>query len=119
MSPEQIAAQFYLDTQASTSNLSLEVLRLIVNLKDKDASKVLEIFEDLLSKKKQICIVESKSDLNDKIHAFIEAEVKKKLTAELIFIYRQNENLLGGLLVRVDDDVIDLSIDNKINAFIK
>ena len=56
-----------------------------------------------------VCAVE----IQEKYKKELEEKLNEKLNKEVILNYEQNEDILGGLVVKIEDKVIDLSLKTK------
>lgn len=84
-----------------------------------DFVQLAKLFETLyMATKGQImCIAQSAAELNPKQKTALEAAIKKRLGGSLTptMNYRINPSLLGGLVVRIGDQVIDASVSTKLD----
>ena len=79
--------------------------------------EISDIFEDMKSNHNNVCIikVETSRELgSDQINTLIEL-FKKKYNSEIEIEQTINEDLLAGIKVKVNDEVIDLSLQNRFN----
>ena len=56
-----------------------------------------------------VCAVE----IQEKYKKELEEKLNEKLNKEVILNYEQNKDILGGLVVKIEDKVIDLSLKTK------
>lgn len=56
-----------------------------------------------------VCAVEIKEEYKKEL----EDKLNEKLNKEVILNYEKNEDILGGLIVKIEDKVIDLSLKTK------
>lgn len=58
-------------------------------------------------------------DLNDETKKRIIDKLQNKLQKNVIAEWQKNENIIGGLVIKIDDDVIDSSLKNKLENLSK
>lgn len=58
--------------------------------------------------------VTSAVDLNDETKQRIIEKLQNKLQKSVIAEWQKNEEIIGGLIIKIDDDVVDSSIKNKL-----
>ena len=92
-----------LDDQAKIFSLSCNradtsLFRLSTNLKQK-------VDKEILNQALLRTLEKYKKELEEKLN--------EKLNKEVILNYEQNEDILGGLVVKIEDKVIDLSLKTK------
>lgn len=78
---------------------------------------IFELFHELLAQSRQITEVElvSAFDLDDAETEKLVAALKKRLGREVTVSKRVNPSLIGGVLVRAGDTVIDGSVRGRLN----
>ena len=84
-------------------------------LKDCNIQKVTEYYKDLQGGKLKLAEVITASALTTDQASKIEKKLIKTFGADLIVIFEQDENVLGGLVIKVGDNVIDESLKTKIH----
>ncbi|ORM42001.1 putative ATP synthase subunit [Babesia sp. Xinjiang] len=84
-----------------------------------DLPTLAKLFETLyMATKGQVkCFVHSAADLSAKHKGALENALKKRLgsSSQPAVVYNVNPNLMGGLLVRIGDQVIDASVTAKLD----
>ncbi len=121
-SNNDIARAIYLATLGKTGSEQSDVIRKVVNFLSK--KRLLSKSEDILARLSKIinqeegriiAKVTSPEKLDSKMRVHLEQELKKRYKAnEVVLVENLNKELLGGIKVEVNDEVIDLSIKNRI-----
>lgn len=70
-------------------------------------------------KNKQRVVVTSVISLDDKEKEKLTKKLSEKLQKEVILNYDESDEILGGLVIRYEDNVIDLSLRNKFDEIRK
>lgn len=81
------------------------------------SSDILDRLDKIINKEKEIIVVKviSKEKLRDKLKHELSAFLKEKYKAKEIIIKELiDEKLIGGIRLEINDEVIDLSVKNKI-----
>lgn len=81
------------------------------------SKEILDQLEKIIDKKEEIsrARVSSKINLNKKITDEIEDFIKKRYkTKNTIIEYKTDDKLLGGIKIEVGDEIIDMTLKNKI-----
>ncbi|MDP2671488.1 MAG: F0F1 ATP synthase subunit delta [bacterium] len=94
-----------------------EQIKVIKKEYPSETLNLLRAYRKLLRAKlaKQTVLVESSLPLNQDLVADIEAEIKKKFGADKTVTFRTNETTLGGLRLKLGDDILDYSLAGKLN----
>ena len=96
------------------------IKELVKNSQLKVASKIIEKFEKIYNKENGIILAEvvtaSKIDSNDteKIKKYL---LKKYFAREIILNNKIDKSIKGGMIIRVGDDLLDVSMDRKLRDF--
>jgi F-type H+-transporting ATPase subunit delta len=122
ISNNDIARAIYLSTKdKSTSEQSVLFSKIIQFLDRKrllsQSSDILSRLDKIINKedKRIIVKISSKESLHENIKKEVEHILKERYSAEkIILIENLDEKLLGGFKIEVNDEVIDLTIKNKI-----
>ncbi len=91
------------------------------NYQTKMASKIIEKFNEVWNKENNIieAKVVSREELNRDLRAEIEKYIKKKYDGDKVEIEEIiDEKIKGGIIIKVGDEVIDGSVENKL-AYLK
>ncbi len=82
---------------------------------------IFELFKKETNKIKNIQTVEiiSAVDLDEEMKKRLEEKLKEKLNKEIIMNFEKDKNILGGLIIKVEDNVVDLSLKAKFNSLKK
>ena len=79
---------------------------------------ILELFKkeaDIIKNKQEVEII-SAVKINDDYKKQLEEKLKQKLNKDIIPNYNLDENIIGGLIVKIEDKVVDLSLKSKFEA---
>lgn len=82
------------------------------------ANQILKVLEKIIDGEKGIVRAEinSRSEITDKLKNELEKFIKERYGAEeAVLNYEENLNLLGGMKIKVADEVINVTLRNKIN----
>lgn len=88
----------------------------------KYSSRIINAFNDLCNKENGIVEMEvtSKRPLNDKVREKIRNSFKEKNNAKEIRITEKlNPEMIGGIILRTSNEIIDISMDNKLSELKK
>ena len=89
---------------------------LVKNMKEGDIDKVYEKYQDILNGKLIVIEVLSATPLSKEQEKDLEGSVMKKFQdQELVFDYRIDAKIKGGIVVRHNDNLIDLSLSKSIS----
>lgn len=90
---------------------------LVSNNQTKMAEKIIDRFKEISNEKEEIVEAEVTSreklgqDLVDKLSSFVKEKYKAK---KVIFDNKIDENILGGVIIRVKDEVLDGSVRHQL-----
>ena len=86
-----------------------------------ELSGITEAYKKVLDNIKNIQRVDvvSAISLNDNFKNRIEEKLQKRLNKNIIANWLVDEDIIGGLIVKVDDDIIDSSLKNKLENLSK
>ena len=117
-----------LNIQAKNIYLELKELRkngadtgsilftIVKNMKEGDIDKVYGKYQDILNGKLIVIEVLSATPLSKEQEKDLEDSVVKKFQSqELVFDYRIDAKIKGGIVVRHNDNLIDLSLSKSIS----
>ena len=79
---------------------------------------IFELFKkeaDVIKNKQEVEII-SAVEINDDYKKQLEEKLKQKLSKDIIPNYNLDENIIGGLIVKIEDKVVDLSLKSKFEA---
>ena len=89
---------------------------IVKNMKEGDIDKVYEKYQDILNGKLIVIEVLSATPLSKEQEKDLEVSVVKKFQSqELVFDYRIDAKIKGGIVVRHNDNLIDLSLSKSIS----
>ena len=89
---------------------------IVKNMKEGDIDKVYEKYQDILNGKLIVIEVLSATPLSKEQEKDLEGSVMKKFQSqELVFDYRIDAKIKGGIVVRHNDNLIDLSLSKSIS----
>jgi F-type H+-transporting ATPase subunit delta len=89
---------------------------IVKNMKEGDIDKVYEKYQDILNGKLIVIEVLSATQLSKEQEKDLEDSVVKKFQSqELVFDYRIDAKIKGGIVVRHNDNLIDLSLSKSIS----
>jgi len=89
---------------------------IVKNMKEGDIDKVYGKYQDILNGKLIVIEVLSATALSKEQEKDLEAGVTKKFeNQELVFDYRIDAKIKGGIVVRHNDNLIDLSLSKSIS----
>lgn len=89
---------------------------IVKNMKEGDIDKVYAKYQDILNGKLIVIEVLSATPLSKEQEKDLEDSVVKKFQSqELVFDYRIDAKIKGGIVVRHNDNLIDLSLSKSIS----
>ena len=89
---------------------------IVKNMKEGDIDKVYDKYQDILNGKLIVIEVLSATPLSKEQEKDLEDSVVKKFQSqELVFDYRIDAKIKGGIVVRHNDNLIDLSLSKSIS----
>lgn len=89
---------------------------IVKNMKEGDIDKVYGKYQDILNGKLIVIEVLSATPLSKEQEKDLEGSVMKKFQdQELVFDYRIDAKIKGGIVVRHNDNLIDLSLSKSIS----
>lgn len=98
-----------------------EVVRLVAEQKPRGYLGILTQFEKLvkLEEARRTATIESATPLSPDYQSKVQADLTKVYGDGLIFNYKQNAALLGGLRIKVGGDVYDGSVEGRLAALVE
>lgn len=98
-----------------------EVVRLVAEQKPRGYLGILTQFEKLvkLEEARRTATIESATPLSPDYQSKVQADLTKVYGDGLIFNYKQNAGLLGGLRIKVGGDVYDGSVEGRLAALVE
>ena len=117
ISNNDIARGIYLSSKEGTSPNKIVQFLARRHLLDK-APNILLALEKIISREEGVTIarVQSVDKLDEKIKTHLAQNLKQRYSAkEVILVETLDPKLLGGLRIEMNDEVIDLSIKNRMN----
>lgn len=98
-----------------------EVVRLVAEQKPRGYLGILTQFEKLvkLEETRRTAIIESATALSPDYQSKVQADLAKVYGDGLIFNFKQNAALLGGLRIKVGGDVYDGSVEGRLAALVE
>lgn len=105
----------FTDGQLDEGRIS-SVVKSLIEKKPRNYLAVLDNYKRLirLEIEKRTATIESASELTEEIRQRVVSDLKQKYGADLIANYVINPDLLGGMRIRVGDDVWDSSVRNRL-----
>ncbi|MCD8025057.1 MAG: ATP synthase F1 subunit delta, partial [Candidatus Gastranaerophilales bacterium] len=84
-------------------------------------TQIRDFFEECLNAKNNLITLEVTLAIDPKpdLAQLIQKTLEKKYNSSLRINFLKNEEILGGMLIKYGDTVIDLSVRNKIENFSK
>ena len=108
-----------------TSQVKPDILNFLKILAEKkrfdELDLIIEAFKkeyDEIQNLKCVTII-SAVDLSDEYKAKIVSKLQEKLQKNIIADWQKDDSIIGGLVIKIDDDVIDTSIKNKLENLSK
>ena len=103
-------------------NLTLNFIETLLDENRFGAFKtIFELFKkevDKIKNKQEIEVV-SAVNIDEKYKKQLEEKLKTKINKDVILNYNLDENIIGGIIVKIEDKIIDLSLKNKFEALRK
>jgi F-type H+-transporting ATPase subunit delta len=109
---KRIAGKFY--KLFKTRDTGLAFLESFDLLKNADIDKVVSYYKELSDGTLKLAEVTTSSVLSEKQQKAVEEKIFKLFGKNIIVIFEIDGELLGGLVVKVGDDVLDESMRSKI-----
>lgn len=106
----------------SIDNHTIEFLKILIEKKRfNEFEGIIAAFSDETDKINNIQRIEVTSaiDLNDDLKQRIKEKLENRLNKTVITEWIVNEDIIGGLVVQINDDVIDSSLKNKLENLSK
>jgi len=100
----------------------IDFLKILIDKKRfNELDTIIEAFKKELDKKNNIKRVEITSavELNESIKQKITDKLENKLQKKVIPNWQLNTEIIGGLVIKIEDDVIDTSLKNKLENLSK
>ena len=101
-------------------NYDIDILNFIFLLLDENRFDTLDEIEGVLIEKineknkiKMVNVILA-IDADDELKNLIKTRIEKKFQSKADIKFLKDENILGGMIVRVKDTLVDLSVRNKI-----
>ncbi len=114
MDEKTLAAKIYLNSK-KIHDLGLLLLEILKDIEGKDTGKLLEFYVDIKDGKTEIVEVQTSIELSDAQKSGLEKKVQGLLSEKrLVFIYNVDPEISTGLIVRIGDSILDLTINNLI-----
>ncbi len=121
-SNNDIARAIYLATRGKAGVEQSDVLRKVVNFLSRKrllskSDEILSRLDKMINQEegRVIAKVSSPEKLDSRMKTHLEQELKKRYRAnEIVLREIFNKELIGGIKVEVNDEIIDLSIKNRI-----
>ena len=113
-----IGVQLYLlnkDDTLSHFEKSVKINILLSDLNPKLKNKAYEEYELLKEEKLKIAILKSAQKLNTTAVKKVQKNLEEQKGAQVVIIEEIDTSLLGGFLVEIDDNVLDLSVRKEID----
>ena len=105
--------------------ISTQIINFLKLLTEKDRfiefEQILEAFKielDVVNNIKRVKVI-SAIELNENYKNEITAKLSNKLQKNILAEWQINTNIIGGLVIHIDDNVIDTSIKNKLENLSK
>lgn len=115
MDEKSIAAKIYLQAK-SIKDLGLLFLQFQNELKSADINAVLIQYNKILSGKIKVVEILSSIELNNSQKEELKGKIEKLLTdQELAYVYQVDSDIETGLMIRIGDSLLDLTINNLIS----
>lgn len=99
----------------------INFLKVITNKnKFNDFDEIKSEFENIYNDVKNIKLVQVTSavELSDEQKARVINKLQAKLNKEIIADWKLNEDIIGGLIIKIDDNVINSSLKNRLEKLI-
>ncbi len=112
---KKIAAKIYLNYITHKDDAAYLSLLISKYSQKGDIDKIIKAYEQIKQGEIKVAVVKSSIKLEEEQKQGIENKVKSKFNDDLVFIYSIDPDLLGGITIEIDDNIIDLSIATKIN----
>lgn len=90
------------------------VLKIMLITKDASVEDILETYLSIKKGKLKIVEVITASPLKPIFKKKLESLISSELSEKPIFLYLEDKNILGGFIVKLDDNILDKSIQKKI-----
>lgn len=101
-------------------NYDVDVLNFVCLLIDENRldclDEIKEVLEIKINEKDNIKMaqVTLAQDVGDEVKNIIKSRIENKLQSKIQLDFKYDKNIIGGMIVRIKDTLIDLSIKNKI-----
>lgn len=94
---------------------------LVAKRRFNELNKIIQAFSDEVDKINNVKRVEviSAADITDDRKQRIVEKLQHKLEKNVIVNWTQDKDIIGGLVIKIDDDVIDNSLKNKLEKLSK
>ncbi len=110
---------------ALENKINVLTLNFIETLLDENRFQIFRTIYELFKKEANIIKnnqeveIISAVNINENLKKQLEEKLKTKLNKNIIPNYTQNENIIGGFIIKIEDKIIDLSLKNKFETLKK
>ena len=108
------AAKLFLLTR-SRKDFGLTILRILDELDKLDITKVLKFYKEIIAEELKIVEIITATKLDNNQRKSIEKKLQVHVEGKLVFVYEIDKRILGGLLIRIDDSILDKTLLRKVN----
>lgn len=105
------------------NNFSFETINFIFVLIDENRlnclSEIINFLQEKINFQNKLLLLEvtTAKDLNDEEKGYIKTRLENKFKQEILPDFKKDETIIGGMLIKLQDTVIDLSIKKKLENF--
>ena len=115
---KETAAKLFILARAKGKNAdsTLHVLEILALVEKHDLGKIIDEYKNIVQGELKVIQIFSASEISKKAKTPIESALKE-IHENLVFLYFEDKSLLGGLMVKIGDDVVDETVLSKIRKF--
>lgn len=113
---KETAAKLFILSKGKNADSTLHVMEILALVEKQDLTKVLEEYKNIVRGKLKVVQIFSATEISKKARTPIEKALKE-IHENLVFLYFEEKSLLGGIMVKIGDDVVDETVLSKIRKF--
>lgn len=114
---KQTAAELYLMSKNKSIDQTLLILNILKLTQNQDITKILEFYSQMQTGIIKVVQVESASTMSSALKKSVEKIIEEKIGTNSIILYEVTPAIIGGLRIKIDDNMLDESVLGQIELF--